>query len=35
MKGRFDDATTHHSFKRARWRRLWRQRIQDLLIATV
>lgn len=35
MEGSFADATTHHGFKRARWRRLWRQRIQDLLIATV
>ena len=35
MEGSFGDATTHHGFKRARWRRLWRQRIQDLLIATV
>ncbi len=35
MEGSFADAATHHGFKRARWRRLWRQRIQDLLIATV
>jgi transposase len=35
MEGSFGDAATHHGFKRARWRRLWRQRIQDLLIATV
>jgi transposase len=35
MEGSFADATTHHGFKRARWRRLWRQRIQDYLIATV
>lgn len=35
MEGSFADATTHHGLKRARWRRLWRQRIQDLLIATV
>jgi transposase len=35
MEGSFADATTHHGFKRARWRRLWRQKIQDLLIATV
>jgi transposase len=34
MEGSFADAATHHGFKRARWRRLWRQRIQDLLIAT-
>ena len=35
MEGSFGDAATHHGFKRARWRRLWRQRIQDLLIATI
>jgi hypothetical protein len=35
MEGSFADAATHHGFKRARWRRLWRQRIQDVLIATV
>ena len=35
MEGSFGDAATHHGFKRARWRRLWRQQIQDLLIATV
>ena len=31
----FADAANCHGFKRARWRRLWRQAIQDLLIATV
>jgi len=35
MEGSFGDATTHHGFKRARWRGLWRQQIQDWLIATV
>jgi len=35
MEGSFGDAATHHGFKRARWRRLGRQRMQDLLIATV
>jgi transposase len=35
MEGSFADATVHHGFKRSRWRRLWRQRIQDLLIAAV
>lgn len=35
MEGRFGDAATRHGFKRSRWRGLWRQRIQDLLIATV
>ena len=32
-EGTFADAANNHGFKRARWRRLWRQRIQDLLIA--
>ncbi len=35
MEGSFGDAATHHGFKRARWRRLWRRQIQDWLIATV
>jgi hypothetical protein len=35
MEGSFGDATVHHGFKRSRWRRLWRQRIQDFLIAAV
>ena len=35
MEGSFGDAAMHHGFKRARWRRLWRQQIQDWLIATV
>jgi transposase len=35
MEGSFGDAATHHGFKRARWRRLWRQQIQDWLIAMV
>jgi transposase len=33
MEGSFADATNNHGFKRSRWRRLWRQQIQDLLIA--
>jgi transposase len=33
MEGSFADAATNHGFKRARWRRLDRQRIQDWLIA--
>ena len=33
MEGSFADAANHHGFKRARWRRLHNQRIQDLLIA--
>jgi transposase len=35
MEGSFADATNNHGFKRARWRRLWRQQIQDWLIAAV
>jgi len=34
MEGSFADAANRHGFKRARWRRLHNQRIQDLLIAT-
>jgi transposase len=34
MEGSFADATNHHGFKRARWRRLHNQKIQDLLIAS-
>jgi transposase len=34
MEGSFADATNQHGFKRARWRRLNNQRIQDLLIAS-
>jgi hypothetical protein len=33
MEGSFADATNGHGFKRARWRGLWRQRIQGHLIA--
>ena len=35
MERSFADATNNHHFKRARWRRLWRQQIQDYLIAAV
>ena len=35
MEGSFADATNNHHFKRSRWRRLWRQRIQDFLIAAI
>jgi hypothetical protein len=35
MEGSFADAANNHGFKRSRWRRLWRQRIQDHLIAAV
>jgi transposase len=33
MERSFADATNNHHFKRARWRRLWRQQTQDYLIA--
>ena len=33
MEGSFADAANQHGFKRARWRGLWRQRIQDWIIA--
>lgn len=35
IEGSFADAPNNHGFKRARWRRLWRQRIQDHLIAAI
>jgi transposase len=35
MEGSFADAANNHGLKRSRWRRLWRQRIQDYLIAVV
>jgi len=35
MEGSFAQSSNQHHFKRARWRRLWRQRIQDYLIAAV
>jgi hypothetical protein len=31
----FADAANNHHFKRARWRRIWRQQIQDYLIAAI
>jgi transposase len=34
-EGSFADAANNHGFKRARWRRLWRQQIQDWLIAGI
>jgi transposase len=34
MEGSFADAANHHGFKRARWRRLHNQQIQDWLIAS-
>jgi transposase len=35
MERSFADAANNHHFKRARWRRLWRQQIQDYLIAAL
>jgi transposase len=35
VEGSFGQAAQNHHFKRARYRRLWRQRIQDHLIAAV
>ena len=35
MEGSFGDAALRHGFKRSRWRRLWRQQMQDYLIAAV
>jgi len=34
-EGSFADAANNYHFKRSRWRRLWRQKIQDYLIATI
>ena len=35
MERSFADAANNHHFKHARWRRLWRQQIQDYLIAAI
>lgn len=35
IEGSFAQAANEHGFKRSRWRRLWRQQIQDWLIAAV
>jgi transposase len=35
IEGSFADAANNHGFKRSRWRRLWRQQIQDHLIAAI
>ena len=35
VEGSFADAANNHGFKRSRWRRLWRQQIQDYMIAAV
>lgn len=33
MEGSFADAANNHGFKRSRWRGLWRQTVQDYMIA--
>ena len=35
IEGSFADAANNYHFKRSRWRRLWRQQIQDFLIGTI
>lgn len=35
MEGSFAHAANRYHFKRSRWRRLWRQRVQDWIIAAV
>lgn len=35
MEGSFADGANNHGLKRSRWRGLWRQRIQDWMIAAV
>ena len=35
MEGNFADAANNHGLKRARWRGMWRQRIQSCMIAAV
>jgi hypothetical protein len=35
MEGSLADAANNHGFKRSRWRRLWRQNIQDYMIAAI
>jgi transposase len=35
MEGSFADAANNHGFKRSRWRRLWRQEVQDWLVAGI
>lgn len=35
LEGSFADAANNHGFKRARWRRLWRQQVQDYLVAAI
>ena len=35
IEGSFADAANNHGFKRSRWRRLWRQQIQDYFIAAI
>lgn len=35
IEGSFADAANNHGFKRSRWRRLWRQQIQDYFIGAI
>ena len=35
IEGSFAQAANEHGFKRSRWRRLWRQQIQDYMIAAI
>jgi transposase len=35
MEGSFANGANNHGFKRSRWRRLWRQQIQDYMIAAI
>ena len=35
MEGSFAQSANHHGFKKSRWRRIWRQRIQDHMICTI
>jgi hypothetical protein len=35
LEGSFADAVNHHGAKKARWRGVWRQKIQSWLIAAV
>jgi transposase len=34
-EGSFADAANNHGFKRSRWRGLWKQRVQDWLVAAI
>ena len=35
MEGSFAQSANHHGFKKSRWRRIWRQRIQDHMICAI